>query len=105
MVALESPNPTLHSLNNVGGVMTQSKLTPSQLSRRSVLRGAAVGAGVVAVPGLLAACGNSGGNGGGSGGGGAKQQTISLGSNYSDEKPKQGIQSMIDAYQKKSGNT
>ena len=37
--------------------MTQSKLTPSELlSRRSVLRGAALGAGVVAVPGLLAAC-------------------------------------------------
>jgi len=82
--------------------MTQSKLTPSQLSRRSVLRGAALGAGVVAVPGLLAACSN--GSGSGSSGGSAKQ-TISLGSNYSDPTPKKGIQGMIDAYQSKSGNT
>src|SRR2546430_5948820 len=100
MVALESPNPTLHSLNNVGGVMTQSP-SPSQLSRRSVLRGAAVGAGVISVPGLLAACGNSGGTGGSSGGG---SQTISMGSNYSDPKPKQAIADMIAAYQTKSGN-
>src|SRR5256885_7031601 len=82
--------------------MTQSLLTPSQLSRRSVLRGAALGAGVVAVPGLLAACSN--GSGSGSSGGSANQ-TISLGSNYSDPTPKKGIQGMIDAYQSKSGNT
>ena len=82
--------------------MTQSKLTPSQLSRRSVLRGAALGAGVVAVPGLLAAC--SKGSSSGSSGGSAKQ-TIGLGSNYSDPTPKKGIQAMIDAYQSKSGNT
>jgi multiple sugar transport system substrate-binding protein len=82
--------------------MTQSKLTPSQLSRRSVLRGAAVGAGVVAVPGLLAACSSSGSSGSSGGGG---KQTITLGSNYSDPKPEQGIKTMIDAYQSKSGNT
>ena len=83
--------------------MTQSLLTPSQLSRRSLLRGAAVGAGVVTVPGLLAAC--SGGGGGSGSSGGAKSQTISLGSNYSDPTPKKAIQDMMDAYQKKSGNT
>jgi multiple sugar transport system substrate-binding protein len=81
--------------------MTQLSPTPSQLSRRSVLRGVAAGAGVVALPGMLAACSGSGG--GGSGGGG--KQTISLGSNYSDPKPKQGIQAMASAYQTKSGNT
>ena len=83
--------------------MTQSKLTPSQLSRRSVLRGAALGAGVVAVPGLLAACSSGSGSGGGSAG--SAKQTITLGSNYSDPTPKKGIQAMIDAYQTKSGNT
>src|SRR2546429_5647070 len=82
--------------------MTQSLLTPSQLSRRSVLRGAAVGAGVVTLPGLLAACSSSGGSSGSSGG---AKQTIGLGSNYSDPQPKKGIQDTMDAYQKKSGNT
>lgn len=82
--------------------MTQSKLTPSQLSRRSVLRGAAIGAGVVAVPGLLAACSNNS-SGSGSSGGGALP-TVTFGSNYSDEGPKKGLQAMVDAYQTKSGN-
>jgi multiple sugar transport system substrate-binding protein len=85
--------------------MTQSKLTPSELlSRRSVLRGAALGAGVVAVPGLLAACSSGSSTGGSSGGGGTKQ-TITFGSNYSDPGPEKGIKAMVDAYQKKSGNT
>ena len=83
--------------------MAQSLLTPSQLSRRSVLRGAALGAGVVTLPGLLAACSDSGGGSGSSGGGG--KQTITFGSNYSDTQPKQGLQAMVDAYQTKSGNT
>src|SRR5438105_8476377 len=102
MVALESPNQSAIRLN-VGGVMTQSLLTPSQLSRRSLLRGAALGAGVVTVPGLLAACSGGGGSGSSSSGGG--KQTIGLGSNYSDQTPKQAISQMIDAYQKKSNNT
>src|SRR2546430_15690034 len=84
----------------VGGVMTQSLLTPSQLSRRSLLRGAAVGAGVVAVPGLLAACS---GGGGGSGSSGAAQQTITFGANYSDDIPKKAIAAMVAAYQTKNG--
>src|SRR5690348_4648096 len=102
MVALESPNQSAIRLN-VGGVMAQSLLTPSQLSRRSLLRGAALGAGVVTVPGLLAACSGGGGSSGSSGGGG--KQTITFGSNYSDAQPKQGLQAMVDAYQGKSGNT
>jgi ABC-type sugar transport system, periplasmic component len=72
--------------------MTQSP-SPSQLSRRSVLRGAAVGAGAVSVLGLLAACSSSGG-----------KQTVSLGSNFSDAIPKASIQAVMDAYQSKSGN-
>src|SRR2546421_5477610 len=101
MVALESPNQSAIRVN-VGGVMAQSLLTPSQLSRRSLLRGAAVGAGVVAVPGLLAACS---GGGGGSGSSGAAKQTITFGSNYSDDIPKKAIADMVAAYQTKNGNT
>jgi multiple sugar transport system substrate-binding protein len=82
--------------------MAHSLLTPSQLSRRSLLRSAAVGAGLVTVPGLLAAC-SSGGGGGSSGGTG--KQTVGLGSNYSDPTPKKGLQAVVDAYQTKSGNT
>src|SRR2546421_10410647 len=89
MVALESPNPSAIGVN-VGGVMVQSLLTPSQLSRRSLLRGAALGAGVVTVPGLLAACSGGGGSSGGSGG--AKQQNITFGSNYSDPTPMKALQ-------------
>jgi len=83
--------------------MTQSLLTPSQLSRRSLLRGAALGAGVVTVPGLLAACSGGGGSSGGSGG--AKQQNITFGSNYSDPTPMKALQAVVDGYTKKSGNT
>jgi multiple sugar transport system substrate-binding protein len=61
----------------------------------------AAGAGVVALPALLAACGKSSGGGGGGGG----KQNITLGSNYSDPKPKQGIADMIAGYQTKSGNS
>src|SRR2546421_1235186 len=102
MVALESPNQSAIRVN-VGGVMTQSLLTPSQLSRRSLLRGAALGAGVVTVPGLLAACSGGGGSSGGSGG--AKQQNITFGSNYSDPTPMKALQAVVDGYTKKSGNT
>src|SRR2546421_11611319 len=102
MVALESPNPSAIGVN-VGGVMVQSLLTPSQLSRRSLLRGAALGAGVVTVPGLLAACSGGGGSSGGSGG--AKQQNITFGSNYSDPTPMKALQAVVDGYTKKSGNT
>jgi len=80
--------------------MTQSSPTPSQLSRRSLLRGAAVGTGVVTVPGLLAAC-----SGGSKGGGGTGKQTISLGSNFSDPTPKKSLADTMAAYQTKTGNT
>src|SRR5213592_2943884 len=101
MVPLESPNQSAILLN-VGGVMTQSLLTPSQLSRRSLLRGAALGAGVVTVPGLLAAC-SGGSSGGGGASGGAKTETITFGSNYSDPTPMKAIQAMVDGYKTKSG--
>ncbi|MGH3714842.1 MAG: ABC transporter substrate-binding protein [Micromonosporaceae bacterium] len=66
------------------------------LSRRSVLRGAAYGAGALALPSLLAACG------GGPGGGG---NTVTFGSNYSDAVPKKALAEVLDGYEKKSKKT
>ncbi len=66
----------------------------SGVSRRTVLRGAVLGAGALAVPGLLAACG------GGSGG-----NTVTFGSNYSDAIPKKAIANVMSAYHKKSKKT
>ena len=80
--------------------MTQSS-SSGRISRRSLVRGAAYGAGVLALPGMVAACDSGGGKGGTSGG----RQTITLGSNYSDPLPEKGLADAMAAYQAKSGNT
>jgi multiple sugar transport system substrate-binding protein len=74
------------------------------LSRRSVLKGLAVGAAGVSTAGFLSSCtgGSSGGGGGGGGGGGSKK--TSLGSSASDPVPKSGIAAMVSAFEKKSGD-
>ena len=72
----------------------------SSLSRRSVLRGTLLGAGAVAAPAVLAACGS-----GKSGSSGSGSKTITFGSNYSDAQPKQALAATIQAYQTKSGKT
>ncbi|WP_326623754.1 ABC transporter substrate-binding protein [Streptomyces decoyicus] len=59
------------------------------MSRRTLLRGAALGAGAVALPSLLAAC-SSGPNG------------ITMGSNASDAVPKKAFAEAFRAYEKKS---
>jgi multiple sugar transport system substrate-binding protein len=69
----------------------------STVSRRSLLRGAALGAGAIAVPGLLAACGGSSGGSGG--------KTVTFGSNGSDPIPKKAYANVMKAYEKKSGKT
>jgi multiple sugar transport system substrate-binding protein len=69
-------------------------VTPDHPTRRTVLRGAALGATAFAVPALsaaLAGCdkpneGGSGGNGGG---------TVTFGSNYSDEVPKKALAEVL----------
>ncbi|MEU2791272.1 ABC transporter substrate-binding protein [Streptomyces sp. NPDC007100] len=63
------------------------------VSRRSLLRGAAAGAGAVAAPALLAACG------GGPGGG------VTVGSNASDAVPKKAYAEAFAAYEKKAKKT
>ncbi|GED88742.1 ABC transporter substrate-binding protein [Streptomyces sp. 6-11-2] len=64
------------------------------ISRRNVLRGAALGAGMVTLPALLSACG--------SGPGGGKNE-VSVGSNASDAVPKKAYAAAFDAYRKQSG--
>lgn len=64
-------------------------VTGHRMSRRTLLRGAAVGAGAVTLPALLTACG---------GGPGGDGKTISLGSNASDPIPKKAFADAFKAY-------
>ncbi|MEY9874831.1 multiple sugar transport system substrate-binding protein [Streptacidiphilus sp. MAP12-33] len=75
------------------------RTTPISPTRRSVLRAAAIGAGAVTLPSVLAACA-SGGGAGGSGG-----KTVTFGSNWSDPVPKKGVAKAIDDFQKSQGYT
>ncbi|WP_326794616.1 ABC transporter substrate-binding protein [Streptomyces sp. NBC_01808] len=63
------------------------------MTRRSLLRGAALGAGAVTLPTLLAACGSGPGGDG---------KTVTLGSNASDEVPRKAFQDAFDLFEKKS---
>ncbi|HEY3502869.1 MAG TPA: extracellular solute-binding protein [Actinocatenispora sp.] len=85
--------------------MAQSPTGPGPaLSRRTLLRGAAFGAGALALPGLLAACGGSSGGGGTTESGGSGTN-ISFGSNYSDPAPKAAFQGLINDAKTKTGVT
>jgi multiple sugar transport system substrate-binding protein len=66
----------------------------SPMSRRNLLRGLAVGGSLAAFPGL-AACGERGDDDGGSSGSGT---ATTLGSNFSDELPKQALAATVDAF-------
>ncbi|MDG4863851.1 ABC transporter substrate-binding protein [Streptomyces sp. T-3] len=63
------------------------------MSRRNLLRGAAIGAGAVTLPALLSACGDGPGNGG---------KTVAMGSNASDPVPKKAYGAAFTAYEKQS---
>ncbi|MFH8345293.1 ABC transporter substrate-binding protein [Streptomyces sp. NPDC018045] len=67
--------------------------TARGVPRRSLLRGMAAGAGAVALPSLLTACGDGPGDG------------VSLGSNASDAVPKRAYADAVAAYEKKSRKT
>lgn len=69
-----------------------------QLSRRSVLKGLAVGAAGIGAAPLLAAC-----TGKSSGGGGSSKSTT-VGSNYSDAVPKKAFAAMVSGFEQKSGD-
>ncbi len=64
-----------------------------RMSRRNLLRGAAAGAGAIALPSLLAACG---------GGPGGDGKTVTMGSNSSDPVPKKAFADAFAAYEKQS---
>ena len=67
------------------------------ISRRALLRGSAFGAGALALPSLLAACGGEDSGGGGS------SKSMTFGSNYSDPAPKSAFASLIKASTQKTG--
>ncbi|MEV6109667.1 ABC transporter substrate-binding protein [Streptomyces sp. NPDC051940] len=67
------------------------------MSRRSLLRGAAMTAGAVTLPSLLAACGDGPGGKGGN--------TVAVGSNASDKVPKDAYAAAFTAYEKESGKS
>ncbi|MEU6139419.1 ABC transporter substrate-binding protein [Streptomyces sp. NPDC047081] len=64
------------------------------MSRRNLLRGAALGVGAVTLPALLSACGE---------GPGGDKKEVSVGSNASDAVPKKAYAAAFQAYEKKSG--
>jgi multiple sugar transport system substrate-binding protein len=70
------------------------------LSRRGLLRGTSLAAGGLAVPGLLAGCGDDADSGSDTG---AKE--VSFGSNYSDAVPKAAMEAVMKAYETKSAKT
>ena len=64
------------------------------MSRRNLLRGAALGAGVVTLPALLSGCGE---------GPGGNKKEVTVGSNASDAVPKKAYAAAFQAYEKKTG--
>lgn len=76
------------------GLVLPAGVPGHRMSRRKLLRGAALGVGAVTLPALLSACG--------SGPGGDKNE-VSVGSNASDPVPKKAFAAAFAAYEKKSG--
>ncbi|RIX30727.1 ABC transporter substrate-binding protein [Amnibacterium setariae] len=72
-----------------------------ELNRRSLIRGAGIGAVGLAGTQLLAACSGGSSGGGGAGGGGS----ATFGSNASDEVPKKAYAAFVSAFEKKSKDT
>ena len=70
------------------------------LSRRGLLRGTTLAAGGLAIPSLLAACGDDADSGSDTG---AKE--VTFGSNYSDAVPKAAMEAVMKAYETKSAKT
>ena len=81
--------------------MITTRSGSSSFDRRTVLRGAGIGALGVAGTGLLAACSSGGPGGTASGGTG----TTTFGSNASDAVPKKAFAAFVSAFETKSGDT
>ena len=71
------------------------------MTRRMAIQNGLLG--LAAAYGLAGCGGDDEESGGSSGGGGKPSGTVSLGSNYSDELPKQGLQATLDSYTQRSG--
>ncbi|HEX2705101.1 MAG TPA: hypothetical protein VHM65_05025, partial [Candidatus Lustribacter sp.] len=71
-----------------------------QLSRRTMLRGAAGAGALLMTPSLLAACGGSSTSSSTGSAGGAATGVVSFGSNYSDKVPKAAMAAVLDAFAK-----
>jgi multiple sugar transport system substrate-binding protein len=85
-----------------------SSLEDVQFSRRAALRGLATAAGLVTIPGALAACSSSSstssaGSSSSSASTGTSGGTISFGSNYSDPAPKQAFAALVSNAKKATG--
>src|ERR1700757_3367013 len=74
-----------------------------QFSRRSALKGLAATAGLVTIPGALAACSSSSSTASGGSSSSAGGGTISFGSNYSDPAPKQAFAALVSNAKKSTG--
>jgi multiple sugar transport system substrate-binding protein len=70
------------------------------ISRRNLLRGAALGAGALAIPSALAACGSKAPSTGGT-----VNKTVTFGSNYSDEVPKKAFADTLAKFDASKGFT
>jgi multiple sugar transport system substrate-binding protein len=82
--------------SSFSGPVEAKTATGHRMSRRNLLRGAAVGAGAVTLPALLSACGEKPGS---------KKNEVTMGSNSSDAVPKKAFRDAFDAYEKKTGKT
>ena len=85
-----------------------SSLEDLQFSRRAALKGLATAAGLVTIPGALAACSSSSstssaGGSSSSASAGTSSGTISFGSNYSDPAPKQAFAALVSNAKKATG--
>ncbi|NOY56322.1 MAG: carbohydrate ABC transporter substrate-binding protein [Actinobacteria bacterium] len=77
-----------------------------EINRRQLLRGIAGAAGLAAFPGLLAACSSTSGTSTTAATGGGKATgSVTVGSNASDQVPKDAYQKVYDAFQQASGIT
>ena len=77
--------------------LTPASVAATRIGRRSLLKGALAGAGLLGAGGLLAACG-SGGGGTGAAAVANASGALSFGSNQSDATPKKAYQALVAGF-------
>ena len=80
--------------------LTPASVAATRLDRRSLLKGAMAGAGLLGATGLLAACGSGSSStaGGGTTGTAAASGTVTFGSNQSDAVPKKAFEQIVAGF-------